>query len=156
MAMKKYSFDAPEHIMDAIDYRGTVDGSGRASTIWRVMARYLEIINRSKLALAEQFTDAECGLILDACNGVMLSDTMSVQLLPYGVADAIGLDGIDKKWGVDGQVLMDKLNGTSYADRMAIADSIQIWWYRQGHGDAPAYGDLFKRAEVDEDTSLVI
>lgn len=154
--MKKYSFDAPEHVIAAIDYRGEADGTNRASAIWRTLARYLELVNRSKAELAKQFSDTECALIIDATNGTMLNDTMSIQLLPYGVADAIEIDGLDSKWNVDGQALMEKLNATSYADRMAIADAIIIWWHRHKENENPKAVELFQKIAIDEDTTMII
>lgn len=155
--MAKTSITMPEHILAAMDgrsHRGA--GEDRSSIIWRSLARYLAIISRAKLDMAKRFDRQECALILDACNGTAFMDTISIQLLPAGVEDAIEMDGLDKKWQVDGAELMRKLNSLSYAERMALVDAISLWWDRVSNAEQPDYAELLTIPPFDKDTSLVL
>lgn len=152
MAVKKYSINAPEHIIAAFDARG----EDRSNAIWTNLARYLAILNRTKLDLAKRFNEKECGLILDACNGVAFMEPVSIQLLPENVVDAIEIDQIDRKWEVDSTELVTKLKALSFAERMVVVDSIQLWWNRVGNGEQPGYGELFVIPQHDKKTDMVL
>lgn len=157
MAIKKYSISMPEHITAAMDARSAEGGDGRSTVIWRSLARYLAILNRAKTELRGQFSREECGLILDACNGVAFMDTISIQLLPENIVDAIDMDGLDKKWGVEGSSLVQKMRTMTYADKVAAVDAISVWWDRVSKkGEQPDYGELFLVPDFDRSTSMAI
>lgn len=149
MAVAKYSISMPEHILAAIDMRAEGGEGGRSAAIWRNLSRYIDLLNRTKQDLGKRFSREECGLILDSCNGTAFFDPVSVQLLPHGVSDSIEMDGLDTKWAVDGAGLMERLHATSYAERSAIVDGIQLWWNRVAQGEQPDYAELFSVPDVD-------
>ena len=107
----------------------------------RMISRYADLMARGRRELRAILSDQELGLILDACNGTAFMDSVSIQLVGAGVADAIGLDGLDGKWDVDGDALVAKLQALTYAQRLAPVDAVQTWWNRVGNGEAPAYGE---------------
>lgn len=77
-------------------------------------------------ALAEvrgQFSAAEAKLILDAMNGTHLVGQLIGQHLHANVADAIELNALHKKWGVDAEKL-DKTLGTLTSFQCAAIE----WW----------------------------
>lgn len=74
-----------------------------------------------------ELTEQEALLICDAMNGVLV-EPHTAQLLWAQIADAVEIDGLDRKWGVDGAALTAKLRGLSYAQALAVSDAVERWW----------------------------
>ena len=55
-----------------------------------------------------------------------------------GIADAIELDALDRKWEVDGPALLVKLRALTFSQEVALLEQIEAWWARsrQDHGQA--------------------
>lgn len=73
--------------------------------------------------LSGVFSKDELGLILDAHNSVILHPAQAGQNLHNLVEDAIRLDGLDKKWKVDGKVVLEKITKLYLYHRAVI----EIW-----------------------------
>lgn len=129
----------PEFMFEQAKTRRRHNVSGGVQAI---IARYLTIVHHTRAELRQQFSDNELGLILDACNGIAFMDRVSVSLLPAGIEDAIQLDWLDRKWKVDGAALLEKLNTTTFAERMVLVDAIQVWWNRVASGEQPEHGEM--------------
>lgn len=141
MSFKRITISVPDYIDSAMSTRGD-SGDGKSSAVVRTVDRYLAILNRAKVELSKQFDRQECALILDSCNGVAFFDTVSIQLLPENIVDSIGMDGLDKKWGVDGEALITKLRALTYPEKTAMVDAITVWWNRVSNGEKPGYEEL--------------
>ena len=70
---------------------------------------------------------AEACLIVDSLNGSIM-DANTAQVLWAGIADSIRLDGLDKKWDVDGPALVEKLQGLNVLQAMALVDAAERFW----------------------------
>jgi hypothetical protein len=103
-----------------------------------VLALHREILRRSRPRL----TAAEWRLVLDACNGLwLMADRghdgppqwdIGPSAIPYEVADAIRLNDLGSKHGVeDAPELVRRLAACSYAELAAIADVVVDWWSRE-------------------------
>lgn len=141
MSFKRITISVPDYIDSAMSTRGD-SGDGKSSAVVRTVDRYLAILNRAKIDLAKRFDRQECALILDSCNGVAFFDTVSIQLLPENIVDGIGIDGLDKKWSVDGETLIAKLRTLTYPEKVAMVDAITIWWNRVGNGESPDFDEM--------------
>ena len=88
--------------------------------------RYLETVRRHIPNLSAE----EWMLIFDALNGVWSGDTiaLAIQSLPLGISDAITLDGLADKWGVDGQALLVKMEAMGWCERLAVIDTAERFW----------------------------
>lgn len=152
MPVIKQTISLPEPVAASLKLRdGQLSGA-----VSRAVMRYLSILAYERRELRQQFSAAECGLILDACNGIAFMDSFSVRLFPAGVRDAIEMDGLDRKWQVDGQTLLVKLDATTFPQRMALVDAVQRWWNRGAEpGEPPAYGDLLADPEPDREIGQV-
>jgi len=84
-----------------------------------------------------ELTEREAILLCDACNGLLV-EPHTVQLLWAQVADAIRLDGLDRKWGVDGEALVARLRNYSYWQQLAITDAVERWWALADKSDRAA------------------
>jgi hypothetical protein len=105
----------------AIKQRGT----NRSHIIARDLARLYRMYER---ALREvPLTYNEACLLVDALNGYM-PDIASAKYLWAEVEDAVRLGELDKKWQVDGTVLMEKLRGLSLLHCMALIDAVERFW----------------------------
>lgn len=90
----------------------------------RMLERYAEVARRCRPELSE----AEWSLLRDACNGWAVEPASAVAWLPLQVDDAIRLDELDRKWGVDGPALIERLRRLDYAGCLAVLDEIERWW----------------------------
>jgi len=150
MPAAKLSVSMPEPVAAALLARGDTP----SSAITRLVMRYVGLLSDARRELRSQFTDQECALVLDACNGVAFVDMFSIRLMPEGVAGAIEIDNLDAKWQLDGDALMAKLRATTLTQRMALVDAIQRWW----DGELPAtsdYAALLADPEPDKQITVI-
>ena len=153
MPASKQSVSLPAPVLAALKLR---DENNLSGAISRAVMRYLSIMAYERRELRPQFNAQECGLILDACNGVAFFDSFSVRLFPDGVRDAIEMDELDKKWKVDGSALLAKLDAITFSQRMTLVDAVQRWWNRTTEpGEQPQYGDLLVDPEPDRQIGQV-
>ncbi len=88
-----------------------------------------ELYKRALMEVKGRFSRGEILLIVDVYNATLL--TPGMPMLEAQVSDGIALDGLDKKWEIDGKAMMKKLQAlTSF--QFAI---LEIWangyWYAQ-------------------------
>lgn len=153
MPVSKQSVSLPSPILDALRLR---DESNLSGAITRSLTRYFVLLAYERRDLRSQYSDKECSLILDACNGSAFFDAFSIRMLPAGVEDAIRFDKLDRKWGVDGPALVAKLQATTFSQRIALVDAVQRWWtLTTKPGESPQYGALLAESEPDTDIGLV-
>ena len=90
------------------------------------IARYLHLVSSPP-----DFTDEEWNLLRDACNG-WATELEPPETLQSGLAlqvfEAIEFSNLDKKWGVDGEALVQRLKELSNLEAIATVYSIEIWW----------------------------
>lgn len=116
---------------------------GNVSAVFnRSLERYFALLSRSLARWREQLSDDECALIIDATNGTMFADTFSLGYLAAEVADAISMDGLADKWGVDGPALVEKLGASGIMGQTALIDASERWWGRVAAGEQPGFGEL--------------
>jgi hypothetical protein len=89
---------------------------------------------RRRAPLKALLTDGELYLICDAMNGTMI-DAMSVKYLRHEIVDAIELNSLDSKHGVDKHALDKKFAHMTLTDLVALADAVRIFWSRVGKGE---------------------
>ena len=110
----------------------TGEGHSKSETIRRDLRRYYELM-RAELKTIE-LTRNEAMAVMDACNGLWLEDlpNLSYSLIWAEVEDAIRLDGLDKKWEIDGPALVEKLRSLTRTQTAALADAITRFWANTG------------------------
>ncbi|WP_374713122.1 hypothetical protein [Symbiobacterium terraclitae] len=119
-----FNLTLPPDLFDAVTNR--VRGPReRSATIARDLDRLYTLY---KLALREApLAVGEACLICDVLNGTLM-DASSVAMLWAEVADGIRLDGLDKKWGVDGEALVKRLKGLDRLTCLALVDAAERFW----------------------------
>jgi len=99
-----------------------------AEAVRQTLEDYYNLLERS----VPTFEMKEAMLIMDALNGIILMSQVP-HLLWAEVSDAIQMDGLDKKWDVDGEALVKRLRGMTAFEQWAIADAVSRAW------NAPTY-----------------
>lgn len=111
-----------EQLAELEEHAGEEYGQGLPSVIQSLLGRYLEICRRELPPL----TDPQWALLRDALNGVrLLEDPRSVAWIDRHVEDAIHLRQIDTKHRVDGAEFLSAIRSWSYAQRVALIDTIE-------------------------------
>jgi hypothetical protein len=82
------------------------------------------ILYRATLeSLRGRFARGELLLMLDAMNGLILTPEIAGQRVALEIADAIALQGLDKKWHVESKSLGKKIAGLSLFERVCV----EVW-----------------------------
>lgn len=109
---------------DDLQQRCDMPTDARATQIAaRDLDRYYTLLQRAM----PKFSEPEASLIVDALNGT-LSEPHTAHLLWAEIDDAIQLDQLDKKWGVDGPALVQRLRSLSPFEAMAVVDAAERFW----------------------------
>ena len=100
-------------------------GDNRSGIINRDLERYYTVLDRALRTVS--LTENEALLIVDVLNGSIL-DTLSVRMLWAGVEDAINLDKVDEKWGINGAALVEKLRSLGEIQCLAVVAAAERFW----------------------------
>jgi hypothetical protein len=97
-------------------------------TIASVLKTYDSLQYISLAELRGMFTEAEVLLIADVLNGYWYIPANPKHQLVSNVYDGITDNGLDKKWNVDKQALLNKLSSLSqFHSHVVLATVIQCW-----------------------------
>lgn len=124
----------PGDLASALDAR-TDAGLNRNEVARRDLARYYAALAFELRGIV--LSEAEAALVCDACNGV-LHDEQTAGWIAEGVADAIVLDGLADKWGIDGDDLIARLRSLRHTQRLAIVDAVERYWVLTERGETMA------------------
>ena len=145
MAVDKISISLmPEVTAQIVKRHDRGDGGNRSFAVAKQLNRYFDMIDHCNRELRSMLSDNECALILDAFNGTLFLDPISIRYAWHEVADAVEMDRLDRKWAVDGKALVEKLQNLSFGHLIALIDSAEIWWNRVGSGEQPKHGEMLK------------
>lgn len=116
--------------------RGRVaDDQSPTQVITRAVARYDELC-RHHLPVLD---GPQWNVIFDALNGWGMLAEREVQFAEHEIADAIRMDGADKRHGADGTGLMAAMRTWRYAEWVAVVDAAERFWAR--HKERDVHGD---------------
>jgi hypothetical protein len=100
-------------------------GDNRTLVIHRDLERLYTLY---RLALREvKLTLPECWFLVDMLNGSMM-DAYTAGTLWASAEDACSMDGLDKKWEIDGKAFVEKLKALSYVQALALVDAAERFW----------------------------
>ena len=127
MASPTYTLRLPEALHRDLERRAPYLGGG-AGVVRTDLGRYRALVRAAQARLAREgvFTAPEGAAILDALNGTLLADRP--ETLSASVEDAVRLDGLAEKWGVDAGGLSEKLRGLTPLELHAVADRAETFW----------------------------
>jgi hypothetical protein len=146
MAKEKLSITLDPRVLDHVNARKRSDAEAdqrgeRSGIISRDLDRYYESLKHGRQQLRDKLSKNEIAALLDNLNGVWMGDnpSVSVRMIWANVEDGIGLEGLDKKWKVDGKALVEKLRGMSMIELCALADAAERFWNQVAAGKNPGY-----------------
>jgi hypothetical protein len=147
MSVEKLSITLRESVLKEVDSRGERGEANRSGVISRDLDRYYESLKRVRAELRKKLSDAEMSAILDNLNGVWMAEPVSINLLYANVEDGIKLEGLDKKWKIDGPALIEKLRSMSFIELCAITDAAEKWWTRVANGEQPKFNEALQETK---------
>jgi len=123
--LKKEPRTVSIYLRPALETELEARGDNRNHVIHRDLERLYTLY---RLALREmKLTLPEAWFIVDMLNGTMM-DANTAGLLWADAEDACALDGLDKKWQVDGKAFVEKLKALSPVQALALADAAERFW----------------------------
>ncbi len=126
MAKTLISMRFEESLLNEIDSRG----EERTATLHRDLERYYESLRDARARLRNQLSVREISALMDNLNGVWIVHGPDVRLIWANVEDGCRLNGLDRKWKIDGASLVNKLRSFSLVELCAIADAAERFWNR--------------------------
>ena len=124
--MKKEPRTVSIYLRPALETELEARGDNRNHVIHRDLER-LYTLYRLALRDVKQLTLPEAWFIVDMLNGTMM-DANTAGLLWADAEDACALDGLDKKWQVDGKAFVEKLKALSPVQALALVDAAERFW----------------------------
>lgn len=137
-ASKATSIRLTEQARIGVDQRGTP-----TQAINEGLERYYQLLARTRKAMENKFAAAELALIADSCNGTLF-EAWSIPLLHANIEDAITLDRLNEKWGVEEELLLDKLKALTHVECHAMVDAVERFWKATARGETIEYADILK------------
>jgi hypothetical protein len=132
VATRRSIYSNPE--LEAILSERTSEDRGVSGIITTICARYDELVRRELATLGLNVN--EWCLVCDVLNGWMGDEPRHIAYVRHEVADGIQMSGLDKKWKVDGEALLQKFAAFSYSQLVAITDTAERFWLaEQGHDE---------------------
>lgn len=134
----KISVSIPDHVLENLEARRPdLERSTAISADLELLSATLAV------GLAEarkSLSPGEALAILDVTNGIAwegasLTPWLQSRALAQEVDDAIILNGLADKWGVDGRVLTGKLSALSPVAHLALLDWVRTMWASIGMMD---------------------
>lgn len=136
-----FSQAAMEILAERVPEAASARTGERSGIISEALERYFYMLARASAGLRGILSREEVSLVADACNGT-LWQSWSVPHLAAEIQDAVRLDALDEKWGVDGPSLIAKLQALDIASIYALVDAVERYWSRVEQGCQPVIGDL--------------
>jgi hypothetical protein len=100
-------------------------GEGLPSVSQLAIERYMEMCRRELATVT--LDEASWSLLRDAWSkSKWTADTIAY--IDAQIADAIQLNGLAKKWAVDGAQIVATIRSWSYAQRVAVVDEVERWF----------------------------
>ena len=109
-----------------------------------VLEAFPVLYRRALAEIRGRFSTGELSLIVDVSNASLLTPGMAGQHLIPQVEDGISLDGLDRKWGVDGAPFLARLRElTSFQ-----AAALEVWGRAFWEGQPEKRGALEKYVQA--------
>lgn len=141
------SFSLDPSVVERLEARVGADGN-RSVRLTQDLDSYYSLLALGLARAKRRLNQAEAKLCLDVQNGTLVDGSqLSLWLsggLAHQVGDGIALDGLDKKWGVDGPSLIEKIIAMPDIEVIGLLD----WAARFWGGDIQA-DDAVEKAVAD-------
>lgn len=121
----KTSFSQDPRLKESLLRRGDM----LSAIALRDLARYYVFLNQCLVDIS--FTEGQARLLCDTLKGYDLdNNSEQVKAVCQRVVQAIERDQLNQKWGVNGEVLIRKLQAFSSPQAVALVDAVEQYWVR--------------------------
>ncbi|UTH73615.1 hypothetical protein [Chromobacterium sp. IIBBL 290-4] len=97
---------------------------GDGERVQQICDRYAEIVRREQAALSRLFSDDELRLIAHVIAGIHFDSAASCRGVWLAVEARIIEDELDQQFQIDGEAMLGKLKGLSYAQEVALIEAL--------------------------------
>lgn len=140
--LPKVTITLPPNVIEDIDSRGDNRSGSIARDLDRLYTLYKHALRDIPLSVGEA-----C-LLCDVLNGTMM-DANSAVLLWAEVSDGVRLNGLDRKWDVDGKAFVARLRALDHIHALALIDAAERFWSGDLSEDArKAVGRYFHIVDI--------
>lgn len=110
-------------------------GKNLTSAIETSLERYFLLLQNAFREARKEFSKEEKAFIMEMLNGVHYDSTSDgYRQLWIRAEEMIKYEELDKKWKVDGVLLVEKLRNLSADKCLAIVDRVERYWQSQTDG----------------------
>lgn len=118
-------------LLTQIDLRG----ENRSEILRTDLSRYYRLLAEARTRLRDLLAPAELSAIIDVQNGHWYGERLHADEIFANVEDGCRLEGLHRKWVIDGPALVEKLKTLDLLAVHALADATQRFWRAVGEGD---------------------
>ena len=97
--------------------------TGLSQTLNTAISRYLNLIGH---CMPDLSTEEWC-MILDSQLGLFVSEHWGVEVIGDTTLEAMRIDALDKKWGIDPQRMTEVMTTLTYAEKQCICELIEAY-----------------------------
>lgn len=124
MGSPRVSFIAyPPSVRELVE--GVANGAALGGAAQDLLQHMAWLLQRS--LRRTNFTEAEALLLCDALNGIAWQPAVRPPL-DLDISEAIALEGLAMKWGIDGKSLVEKLRALDDTAATAVMLAVKRWW----------------------------
>jgi len=124
-----------EDLLVDIELRTRNGQINRTYAIESSLERYFLLLENAYREVRKEFSQEEKAFILEMLNGAQYDSTSdSYRQLWLRAEEMIKYEELDKKWKIDGVVLVEKLRNLSAHKCLAIVDRAEKFWEEQTNG----------------------
>ena len=143
MSKAPISIDIGAEIATALDAR-LREGETRAARLEIDLNTYHALLDEGMRRAVHSLSPADASLLLDVFNNTPLGQTWTAERMVMRVSDAIALDGLAEKRGIDGLALISTLHTLGDLPVLALADWADKIWDKADF-DIAAETAIFKK-----------
>ena len=131
----KLSISLPPELLTSIQSRDDATSRGIRSGL----ERYYAAMSLSRRKLSGIFSDRECSMLLDVCEGKKFDHSIAINLIAAAVSFSVE-QGKHVKWKMSDEEaddLLAKLRDMTYFERLTLVDAIECWWHDDSDDKLP-------------------
>ena len=99
---------------------------GQSARLGDIADRFAEITRRARIA--QRFSEADLMALRDCCNGTWFQPAKLIDGAVLANFTDSGPDGLYEKWSIDSAAVVEKLQGLSFPDQVALVEDIETFW----------------------------
>lgn len=99
----------------------------KSATISRCIENWSACERQARMSLMGKFTSAELCSFIDMLNGTIIPASQASSMR-FEFKDACALDGLDRKWKIQKDAVLEKFNGLNTAEWIVLVEWCRAFW----------------------------